>query len=263
MTVAENKELYNKYFKVNENKSVTFMGEKLIIKITEDFLKLGIAEIIQRKILTLGIIEGYIFDNVEESDVSQCDHKFVMKIPCDILLSPSHIEPSYVYVEDIETETLKKEKAIDLVFLKGDNLLESTLIMKNIHTTDAFISMMLNGHIPNIITYEEVPLLYYNCAMMNGTGNMNSDFNALTLSTMQLTRDPKDYSVPFRLVYDEYYKKGIYNGKMIRYMDVPKYISNFTSFTTADPKHGITVAMERIYGEHQKDNKSPVEELIK
>ena len=49
---------------------------------------------------------------------------------------------------------------------------------------------------------------------------------------------------------------------MIRFMDFQRYISNFTAVTGSDPRHSITVAMERIYGEGQADTLSPVEENI-
>ena len=77
-----------------------------------------------------------------------------------------------------------------------------------------------------------------------------------------IVRDPENLSQPFRLVYDKYFAKGIMNGKMLRYMDIPRYISSFTAITGSDPRHGITLAMERIHGEHQTDIKSPVEEII-
>lgn len=260
--MTENEKLFEQYFKVNTDKSVVFIGEKMIIKITEEFIRLNIAEIVRQTINTLGILEGYIFDDMNETDISKCNHKFVIKIPSIIKLNPSHIEPSFVYEEDVESETLIKLKAYDMTFLKNDVFLDSTLIIQNIHTTDKFISMMLNGHIPKSIRYDELSTLYQNSAHMNGSGTLGADFNSLVISVMQLTRDPMDYSVPFRMVYDKYYAKGIYNGKMVRYMDIPKYISNFTSLTTADPKHGITVAMNRVHGEKQKDQKSPVEDLI-
>ena len=80
---------------------------------------------------------------------------------------------------------------------------------------------------------------------------------------MNLTRDPKDYTVLFRNVYEKYYAVGIKNGTMINYEHIPKYTSGFTSLTSWDPKYGITVAMEHTRGENKKDIVSPIEEAIK
>lgn len=256
------KSLFNKYFKIGENKEVIFTGNKLVIQIPEQFLDDGITQINQTTITTLGIFEGLIFENPEEEDLTKYDHRFVSKLPATIFMKPSHIGKSVQTSENIETETLVKETYYNLIFLTGDTYIVSTSLVQNFGVVDNFIKMMLNGKLPKDIRYDEISLLWSKCAFLNGSGSMSSDFVTLSTIVSNLVRDPLDFSKPFRLKAEEYYKKGIYNGKMIRYMDIPRYISNFTAVTGSDPRHSITVAMERIYGEGQSDTLSPVEENI-
>lgn len=259
---ALTKELFNKFFKITDTGEVIFTGNKLVIQIPEQFLNDGITEITQITVKTLGIFEGLIFDDTEEEDLTKFNHRFIAKLPAILFMKPSHINKTVQTSEDIETETLVKETYYNFVFLTGDTFIVSTSLVKDFKVVDSFIKMMLQGKIPKDIRYDEISALWSKCAFINGSGSMGSDFVTLSTIVSNLVRDPQDFSKPFRLKAEEYYKKGIYNGKMIRYMDIPRYISNFTAVTGSDPRHSITVAMERIYGEGQADTLSPVEENI-
>ena len=58
------KDLYKKYFREEENHSVTFLGEKLVILFPKEYVKKKIVEITNKTINILGIFEGYIFDDI-------------------------------------------------------------------------------------------------------------------------------------------------------------------------------------------------------
>ena len=139
----------------------------------------------------------------------------------------------------------------------------STSLVKDLDISDKFIYLLLVGQLPSTIKYEEIPNLWQQCADMNGSGNLKSNFNTFALIVMNLARDYDDPSVEFRKVYEKYYAKGIYNAKMIHYWAIPKYTSGFTSLTATDTKYGLTVTMERTNGEHKKNIPSPIEEVIK
>ena len=263
MNNNETKTLYNNYFKVESDKSVKFLGTKLIIQIPEEFIKRGITEINQTEINTLGIFEGYIFDNVDDDDISKPAHKFVLKFPAIINMIPSHIEKTSRQIEDVARDTLVKVNYYNFIFFKGDTYIKSTSVVQKFDTVDKFMYMLLNGQLPKSLRYDEVTSIWAKCAEINGSGSLKANFSILAMIVSNLIRDPKNYSNPFRLVYDSYYSRGVYNGKLIRYMDIPKYISNFTAITGADPRYGVTVAMDRVYGENKKDTLSPVEEIIK
>jgi hypothetical protein len=257
----DSKSMFKQFFK-RENEEVVFIGNKLIIQIPEKFIEDGITQINQTTITTLGIFEGLIFDDINEEDITKYNHKFVYKLPATIYMKPSHIDKTTVTVEDIETETVVKENYYNFIFLNGDTFIVSTSLVQSFGVVDNFINMMLNGKLPKNIRYDEISAIWSNCAFINGSGSMGSDFVTLSTIVSNLVRDPLDLSKPFRLSAEEYYKKGVYNGKMLMYRDIPRYISNFTAITGSDPKHSITVAMERIHGEGNKDIISPVEENI-
>lgn len=258
----EIKGILNKYLKQLEDNSIIFTGNKLVIHIPEKFIENGITVINQTSLMTLGIFEAYIFDDVEEDDIAKAIHKFTLKLPSNIFMRPSHIDKVTKYVENIDTDTMEKENYFSFIFLNGDTFIVSTSVVQSTDTVDNFIYMLLNGQIPKSVNYDEIAKLWSDCAILNGSGNLKSDFNTLAMIISNVVRDPNNLSQPFRLVYDKYYEKGIMNGKMLRYMDIPRYISSFTAITGSDPRHGVTVAMERIHGENEKDIKSPVEEMI-
>lgn len=256
-------ELFNKYFKPQPDTSIVFTGSKMIIQIPESFLVKGISEINRTAVTTIGIFNGYIFDDLENEDLTKADHNFVMKLPTKVFLNPSHIDKSTIFVEKVETETLEKENVYNLIFLEGDTFMSTSNAVQECSTVDDFMYMLLYGQLPKNIKYEELPMLWLQCSLINGSGTLGSDFSTFGIVISNLVRDPQNFSKPFRLVFEKYFEKGIMNGKMMSYQAIPRYISNFTAVTGSDPRQGVTVAMARSHGGHEKDIKSPIEEVIK
>lgn len=256
-------ELYDKYFVEEANNSLIFTGERLIIRIPPYFYESGVTTVNQTTVETMAIFEGLIFDDPDETDLTKYSHKFTMKLPANIIMKPSHINDAVQITEDVENETVKKENTIDLIFLRGDTFILNTNVVQDLDISDKFIDVLLKAHMPKTITYEELAIMWQKCASINGSGDLESNLATFELICMNLTRDPKDYTVLFRHVYEKYYANGIMNGTMINYVHVPKYTSGFTSLTSWDPKYGITVAMEHTRGENKKDIVSPIEEAIK
>lgn len=255
--------LYDKYFIENPDGALIFNGERLVIRIPPYFYESGVTKVNQTTVETMGIFEGLIFDDNDEEDLTKFSHKFTMKLPANIIMKPSHINDSVQIIEEVETETLKKENSIDLIFLKGDTFILNVNVVQDLDVSDKYIDILLKAHMPKTITYEELAILWQKCASINGSGDLESNLATFELICMNLTRDPKDYTVLFRQVYDKYYAMGIKNGTMINYEHIPKYTSGFTSLTSWDPKYGITVAMSHTHGENKKDIVSPIEEAIK
>jgi len=257
------KSLYNKYFTQQPDGALIFNGGRLVIQIPSYFYSNGVTNVNQTTVETLGIFEGLIFDDPDEDDMTKYSHKFTSKLPANVIMKPSHINEASRIVEDVENETVVKETSIDLIFLKGDTFIVNTAIVQDLDVSDKYIAILLGAHMPKTIGYEELATIWQQCAAINGSGDLSSNFATFELICMNLTRDPKDYTVLFRHVYEKYYAEGIKNGTMINYVHVPKYTSGFTSLTSWDPKYGITVAMEHTRGEHKKDTVSPIEEAIK
>lgn len=251
------KDEYKKYFRVEANKSITFIGEKLVIQVPQFLIDQGVVEIVGTNVVSLGIFDGYIFDDIEENDVTKAIARYTSKVPSTMHLKPSHIEESFSYVENPETETLVKEKMYSFIFLKGDTYIESMSLVKDSDTADKWLVLMLHGKIPTNIKYAEIPVIWSKCAFLNGLDDLGAEFNTLSAISANLTRDPKNYSNPFRYVFEKYFEKGIFNGKMLHYYNVPMYVSNFSSITGANAKHGITVAMTR-----STNTETPVEDMI-
>jgi hypothetical protein len=253
-------DLFDIFFKNMPDDSVTFIGTKLIIQIPESFFKDNISKMIRSDVSTLGIFDGYIFDDVDEDDTKKAAHHFTMMLPCNIILTPTVIDLVTKMVDDLDTGVLTKENIYNMIFLKDDTFIRSRNLIKDLDISDHFINIMLNGKIPETIKYDYLPILWQQCADMNGSGSLDSNFNMFAIITMNLTRDPKDLTVPFRYVYDKYYAKNIHGGKMLHYWQIPKYAVPFTALTSTDPKQGITISMTH----NDKDSAgSPVEEVIK
>ena len=256
--------LFSKYFENLPNKSVLFKGQKLIVQIPFDWVDQGVTSINQTTVETLGFFEGYIFDDIDNNDIAQAVNKFTMKLPCNVVLTPSHIVESFMTIENVETETLEKVKVYNLIFMQDDVFMVSTSLVQKLNISDKFIYLMLSGQLPHTIKYAEIPILWQKCADMNGSGDLNSNFNTFALIVMNLARDFDDPTIMFRYIYDKYYAKGVYTANMIHYWNIPKYTSGFTSITATDAKYGLTVTMERTARKGANANvKSPIEEVIK
>ena len=131
--------LFDKYFKPQPDTSITFVGSKLVIQIPETFIEKGISSINRTTVTTIGIFDGYIFDDYSNDNISDADHKFTLKIPSNIFLTPSHIEKSTRIVEKVETETFEKENIYNLIFLEGDTFMLSSNVVQECSTVDNFM----------------------------------------------------------------------------------------------------------------------------
>ena len=75
------KDEYKKYFRVEEDKSITFIGEKLVIQVPQFLLDQRVVEIVGTTVIALGLFDGYIFDDVEETDITKAVARYSSKVP--------------------------------------------------------------------------------------------------------------------------------------------------------------------------------------
>lgn len=256
-------DLFDKYFRLEADKSITFIGTKLCIKFPEAWIDKGIVEFINKDVFMLGLFEGYIFDSLNDDDFKKAVHKYTMKSPSKFQFKPSIIETFDDMINDPVEDILEKVKMVKLTFLEGDTYIKSVNSISSVEVMKAFGSMVLNNWIPYMVTYDELPKLWNDCNQANTGGDMGVNFASLCSIVAGMTRCPDDLTVPFRVKYEKYAAKGIHNGVMIRLYDVPKFTSNFASLTSADAKHGLTVAMKRRRVDHAEDVTTPIEEAIK
>lgn len=256
------KAMYNKYFSENASHEVTFLGEKLIILIPKEYIKKNIATIVNKDIQLLGIFEGYIYDSTDKDIEDEPTHHFVLKCPAQITLTPPSIFEYSTTIEDNITGEMYKEKYLKLVFYYGDIFIKNTVAIQSIDVYKKYADMLFSGHLPSLLSYEDVLETWDRCNRINGGKDLDVDYAMLAIIVASLTRCPDDYSTQFRLKYEQYYNKGIYNGKLIRMMDIPKYSSDFAALTGADAKHGITISMKNRRVDKKSETITPIEEAI-
>lgn len=264
MTKEANIKLYNTYFKEESDHSVTFLGKKMEIIFPKEYIKRNIATITNKDINMIGIIEGYIFDDVDldvETDANK-GHHFALKCPALITLLPPNIEEYSTTVEDDVSEEMYKETYYKLIFYYGDTFIQNTNTVQSLNVLKQYVEMLFAGHLPSVLTYEDILLTWDLCNRSNQGGDLRVDLAMLALTVASLTRCPDDYTTQFRLKYDKYYEKGIYNGKIVRMNDIPKYSSDFAALTGADAKRGITIAMKNRRVDKKPDVVTPIEEVI-
>lgn len=259
MTKEESNSLFNKYFKLEKDNSITFLGEKLKIIIPEKYVEKDIAHINNNFVESIGIFEGYIFDDMSKEDINEADHSFVLKAPDMLYLDPAHVERIAMTVNDPINDVMKREFVYELTFLQGDTYIKDVNSVQDLGTADAMLGMVMNAQMPKSITYEDYLTIWDKCNRRNKAKDLNVTYNILAMIVSELIRTPDDMTKPFRLNFEKYYSKGIMNGKPIRAFDVPRFTNNFSSLTGADTKHGITVAMEQSRVEKRKDTPTPIE----
>lgn len=262
MTQEESNKLFNKYFRSEKDESITFLGSKLIIMIPEHFIKDKITNVSNNIVETIGIFEGYIFDDDEEEDLNKANHKYTFKAPDMLFFTPSHIEKVAENVENETEGTLERIAYLKLIFLQGDTYISNVNSIESLDTSNAMLAMLLGANMPSTLNYEDYLLIWDKCNRRNKSKDLNANISVLALIVSNIVRCPDDLMIPFRFKSDKYYAKGINNGKSIRVYDIPKYTSNYASFTSADVKRGLTVAMEQSRVEGKKDNLTPVEIAI-
>lgn len=263
MDKALSKELYKKYFREEENHSITFLGNKLVVLFPKVYIKKKIAEITNKTINILGIFEGYIFDDIDEEDLNKADHKFGLKCPAFITLNPPTMEEMKTTIEDPISGEMYRETYYKLTFYFGETFIQNTIAVQSINVLKKFTDMLFGGHIPSVLTYEDILSSWDLCNRSNGGGDLRADYAMLAIIIASLTRCPDDYTTQFRLKYKKYYEKGIRNGKIVRMNDIPKYSSDFAALTGADAKHGITIAMKNRRVDKKETAITPIEEVIK
>lgn len=262
MTKDNSKALYNKCFREESNHSVTFLGEKLIVLIPKEYIQRNIATIINKDISLLGIFEGYIYDNVDKDIDDPCTHHFVLKCPAMLTLTPPTFVEYSTVIEDSISGEMYKENYYKLSFYYGDTFIQNTVAVQSIEVYKKYADMLFTGHLPSLLTYEDVLNCWDICNRANGGKDLSVDYIMQAVIIASLTRCPDDLTTQFRLKYDTYYKKGIYNGKVVRMNDIPKYSSDFAALTGADAKHGITIAMKNRRVDKKPETITPVEEVI-
>lgn len=264
MNKEMNKKLYSEFFKEESDDSITFLGKKMEVIFPEEYIDKNIATITNKTISMLGIFEGYIYENLEDSisEDSKYLYHFAIRCPTLITLIPPLIEIFDKTVENLDTGEMFKQKHYKLVFYYGDRFIQNVNTVQSINTLKKFTDMLFSGHLPDLLSYENILYSWDLCNRSNVGDDLDVDLAMLALIIASITKCPDDLNIPFRLKYDKYYEQGIYNGKIIRIYDIPKYSSDFASLTGADAKRGITMSMKNRRVDKKSSELTAVEEII-
>ncbi len=255
-------DLYDKYFKEQPDTSIKFMGEKLVFVIPKYYFEKKVASFIGRTVEVLGIFEAFIFDDPDEENFNKAK-KCVFKLPVFFLTTPTDIQEKTINVEDTELETVEKVKLYVLTFYQGDTCVNGTVVAELLPTMRKYAEMLFGAQLPATLSYREILEVWIQCNDLNGSAGLGVTYPLLASIVGELIRDPKDLSRPFRrsLPKTDKIANIPHNGKTVRLMDLPRYISSFAAVSSADAKHGITVSSTRTYN-NKKEPISPVEEAI-
>ena len=188
------------------------------------------AEIIGEYVNTMGVFE-YVY-----VDISGKAHDAKpFKCPTMIKCKPSKIER-------VNNFHLLNTQGPDdyrvLRFSKDSELISELNIPKNVTNVESFVKLVIGGHLPNYIPYDEILDYLLLNSEMNGF-NYKITNQILALLVSELYRDKNDPSKPFRLSKSE--DRRAYTAMPIT--QIPRLVSVYTSLTGEYPAQAIAAAI--------------------
>ena len=125
-----------------------------------------------------------------------------------------------------------------LHFKNGDELICNINVPADVGNVEKFVNLLIGGHLPDDIPYNEIFKYVINNANMN---NFNYKVSAQIIGILlsELYRSSRDSSVPFR---NSNYKDML-DYKAISIKAVPKFTSPYTAITSENADEAIAAAM--------------------
>lgn len=228
-----------------------FKGEYMEAWIPYDYVEKNITCIIGNKVDTLGFFYLYVWDTVNYEE-EKWSTKILYTLPSVFRSCPSVIS---------QKTDEHKNKYLILHYNKDDKFVENNVVKQDIGVASFFFHLMTNGSMPKEIPYDKINEYWNECNRINGM-NLGTIEVIKEVIVCEIARDPTNENRPFRLLINE--KKGVdmKSRKLANIMHLPQKNSAFAAMMSADPKHGITQAVNRKregLGERQSD----VEDAIK
>lgn len=218
---------------------------ELIYYVPEKYFELSVAEIEGEYVKTMGIFAYCNF-----SSTGRPDGVKPFKAPTMIKCKPSFIEK----VNNYQLEGSKNPNTYRLLkFHDGDELICNLSVPKDVDNVDKFLKLLIRGHLPDYIPYNEIQDYMILNAKLNGF-NYKVSNQIMGLVISQLCRDPNDLYKPFR--YTD--MKDMTAYKAININMVPKYTSPYTAVISENPDEAIAGA---ILSNDSKSS-SPLEKVM-
>lgn len=232
------------FFYKDKEKVIFNDSGELIYYIPEKFFDLNVASSIGEVIETMGIFSYGLFDkNGKKIKISR------FKCPTMIKCKPSSITKESA----LHLIGTKEPSAYRLLhFKKGDELLCTTELPKDIVNVEKFLNLLVRANLPETIPYNELYEYVINNASLNGF-NYKVSGQIIGILISELYRDSKDLTKEFRLSD----MKDMCEYTAIPITKVPKYTSPYAAITSENADEAIAAAMV-----NKGTSETPLEKVV-
>lgn len=226
-------------------------GEELVYYLPDAYFsgtKTSVAIVIGEYVSTIGVFDWGLVDKNGKRGKS---HPF--KFPTIFICKPSSIEK----VKDL---SLNGTRAIDysiLHFKKGDEAVCDINVPQDLNNVEILFKALIfvSNKLPPTVPYNHLHEYFTENMLLNGK-NYGLNMQMFGIMISELCRDAKDVSKPFRLS-----KYTDYNSyRQISIVDIPKFISPYTSLTSQNWDESLMAAVEMS---KEGNNKvTPLEKVV-
>lgn len=176
------------------------------------------------------------------------------KFPSMILSKPSSVETKMLELAEGKGE----EKYVVLKYFKNDAVMFSSKVLSKIENIEIYINLLMEGHLPNTLSYDDLLPITLKCMAINGGMGVQALLFSVVISNMY--RYANDLTIPFRKIIGKG-KAGPLEYKAVNARTVCANDSTFSAivFEDADTMAIASINRKRY---NKNTNPSPVEALI-
>lgn len=219
-------------YKNNTEKTVTFIGDEMKIKISKRFSTYGMLSVAE-SVHTVGIFEYQI--NGQKS------HGFFL--PALIEICPSEIEEITEGAKEYVVLTLKK----------GDVFMKTRMVVKNAQIAYiVFTEFVEKGYCPSFINYTEKAFLFDTVKRITGS-SIPAEHAVFEIIFAHLNRDARNVQIPYRLT----------DMKELPRQLALRDVAHATTSVTAKLAGGYLNSALTVASVNHNENQSPIEELLR
>lgn len=235
--------------------SVIFNGNLLEIYIPSEFFTINIAEFEGEMIKTIGIFNFIYYPN--ERKIKQGE-MHIMKLPMKIKFEFDNFRKEKTIIGNAVEET--EYYIFDLI--NGNLFIDNLEKEQSANNSKDFIYLLHSGHLPQALKYEDIIKLYIESITLNKV-KLNNMSVIFEMTIAELQRSLKNIEIPFRILIG---KNGStvssYDYQNISLKSLPSINSTFNAMTFENINQAIISSIKKTRN-NEKENKSPVEEIIK
>lgn len=236
-------------FLKRDGDSLLFSGSPesyMVFYVPEIYFEREDAVIIGEFVNLIGILDYAIYNGPNDKSAKLRPFKF----PTVFLTRPSSIEK----VKGVKLSDSHDPDDFRLLKYKdGDQVVVSTKVPQSIVNVEEFYRLLLTGHLPTTIKYDEFQNYFIESMALNGN-SYGMSLQLFGIIVSEMCRNKKNINEPFRYV-KNMNDMTDYNAVSIK--DIPKLVSPFVSITSENWDDSVVAA---INSKEIKD--SPMEKLL-